>query len=472
APDRIQVRSDGTVVPRKAAFNNKTSDTDAHVVVSYPGAEAVRVPVRAVSGNPVKRLAVKGLKEGEAKLLPRLNTYFPLPNLVAVLEDGTRAELSGQFPLAVEGLKAARGLVETRKDGAEIRATKAIPEDRPLELTYHLEGRPETGVALPIAAKNAPPEVSLNVPGKVAPGGKLQLEAEAEDDAEVARVVFRMDGKTLGARSQPPYRLSVPVTEGMAGQPLTVGAVAVDEAGQRRSSAPRKVTVDKGHSGKAPEAEMVQPGSMDRFVEGGSVPYAVKRDLGCVKKGQGGSMNAEPPIREIEFFRDDTPVGSSHFGRMELREDPGCEETGKRAVRVWEVEGQAPQIATEETSASVFARLHWGKDRTKDLQPRLIRILANSPPNATIVSPEKGKSVTAGSEIPVKVRISDDTLKAGFHVTLRANGEELLAKGPGSGEGKANGKVRLDQGSTHRTLSLEVPAKRKGQSLNLVALVE
>src|SRR5207237_10459527 len=87
------------------------------------------------------------------------------------------------------------------------------------------------------------PTVTITEPGPVTLSGEVSLEARAEDDGGVTSVRFRVDEQDAAPEdSSPPYAVvwnSRLVPDGTH----FIDAVAADQAGNSRASAPVRVTV-------------------------------------------------------------------------------------------------------------------------------------------------------------------------------------------------------------------------------------
>ncbi len=189
---------------------------------------------------------------------------------------------------------------------------RVLSREERIAITRYVSDRYDLGFE-----ENQPPTVTLVAPDdglSLALPADLVIEAEAADpDGTIARVEFLLGDRVLGAASAPPYRfpLRVPLPA-----TLELRAVAVDDRGERTTSAPVSVQV----TGEA--AEEPPPGE--------GLQLWLRADQGVVVTGDGA----------VTSWEDQSPHGN-HAGPLGLDYAP----VGTEApLRVESVAGGRPAI--------------------------------------------------------------------------------------------------------------------------------
>ncbi|HEY0173489.1 MAG TPA: carboxypeptidase regulatory-like domain-containing protein, partial [Pyrinomonadaceae bacterium] len=119
---------------------------------------------------------------------------------------------------------------------------------------------------------NPAPSVSLDEPAEGAQwteGQTVRLAATAADNTAVARVLFKVNGATVGASSAAPYAVNYTVPVGQVGS-VNVEAVAEDDL-SRTTSAARAVTVA---ADPVPTVTLTSPAEGTQLIEGQTVGLA------------------------------------------------------------------------------------------------------------------------------------------------------------------------------------------------------
>ena len=450
-PDLIAVTTGGIVYPLA-----ETNGAPVTITVSYPDLPSVEIPVEVDLSKKLVALKVKdGLNEDGQWVLPRLNTFFKVPELVAVFDDGSEAEIGSQFQIDRSLPEAEEGFL-TLDSSQGLLAKSAISATNPVALTLKLHAQPDISVQVPVVAVDALPGISLSLPSSAKVGTTLELKAEASDDVGVGAVTFYMDGSEIGTRSASPYTISLDITNELLDRELEFKAVAVDTAGQENETAPSKVKVVAEVQDDAPDVQFELPVTMQRCVEGSPIRYQIAVPLG---DGSSGSN-----ITYVEYYLDGSKVGEVSYPLFETRPTPD----GKSKVfEIWRLDSTLAEVSTDETSLGIYALVHTRSGGKKKTPSRLIRILANSPPEVKITSPVPGASLSVGQRASVDVEFADDTLGAGVTVELYRNGEKIDQFYYKNDDAKFSGS--FDAARENRTFTFPVTQDMLGQTVQLYA---
>lgn len=408
---KARVTQDGRVIPLA-----ETGVTDVTITVSFPDQPVVSIPVTVDYSKVLVGLQVEGISAGANFQLPALNTFTPLPVLQGVFDDGSSAPLTPLhkvqkvLPVGAESL-----LVIDDKQG--LKANLAIPDTSPLPLTISLLQYPDISVSLNVTAIDAAPEIVFDISGVSEIGNTLILSAKATDDVGIDNVEFWLDGIVIGRRQAPPYELSLPLTEELEGRTLSFKAVATDTAGQVVETADKQIAVQAKVKPVVPPFEFELPVDNQRVIEKTPFRLTISHFLGEMPTQNYGSG-----ISLVEFFADGRRIGESYFATMEQRpsqSDPGT----NLLYEIWSIEANAPEISTAQTSLAISARVHSRNGGEKDAPAKLIKVIENTAPAVTILSPVIGSLATVGQTVTVSVQIADDTLAMGTEVQLLLNGD-------------------------------------------------
>ncbi|HJK91330.1 MAG TPA: Ig-like domain-containing protein, partial [Polyangiaceae bacterium LLY-WYZ-15_(1-7)] len=447
-PERVAVTPAGLVYPLA-----ETAGVEVSIRVTYPGLPPVDVPVEVDPSKSLVGLRLEGLDAEGRLVLPRLASPTALPEVTGLFDDGTEAAVGTQFPLEV--LSADPGRLRVDRD--ELVADVAIGEDAPVALTVRLERQPSVATSVPVLARDALPEVALDLPSIVRVGQRLAVRPRVDDDLGVREVAFFLDDEAIGVRSEPPFELNVDVDEGLAEQTLRFRVEAEDVAGQRSAPAEAEVRVVGEGEGAVPAVEIERPRAMARFVEGTPIRYEAVNPIGASPTRSG--------IGWVEFLVDGSPAGLSRFPILENR----CPGSTPCYYEVWRVDAVAPEISTRETSRVVQAVSHgYGGDPAYSTE-RVFRVVENQAPLVVIHQPADGGAVTAGETLRVEVEVADDTLNAGVSTELLLDGEVARRAVYADPDEAATNTIVLAR--TRQRFELPVPEERIGSSLRLRARV-
>jgi hypothetical protein len=165
-PSLVAVSRGGVVTPVA-----ETGSTQVFVTVSYPGAPSVQVPVEVNQSRHLVRLEPGEPALGGAMVLPNLNSWFPLPPVFGVFDDGSRLPVTDQFPREVALEPAAAGLLSyDPKRG--LRASAVIPAEAPLEMVLSLRRQPDIKTSVDVTARDGAPSLQLSCPSIVHAEGR------------------------------------------------------------------------------------------------------------------------------------------------------------------------------------------------------------------------------------------------------------------------------------------------------------
>ena len=445
-PDIVSVTSGGVLFPLQ-----ESGDENVTIDVSYGNLDPVTIPVQVDFSKELVGLEFEGIPSGALFELEALNRYQSLPPLVGVFDDGERTQLSSTWTPVLSIPEAYSGFLKKNTKG-DIKSSAVIPESSPAGINVKIAELPSVETKLQVTAVDGPPSLELELPSSVEAPGELLLKATASDDVGVDRVVFEMDGASIGDRESAPYEVTLPLNEGMEGRTLDLSARVVDTSGQETRAPAQSVEVVAESEPEVPEFEFELPTDGYRAVEDTPLQMQVASSLGSVESPQSRSG-----IQYVEFFFDGDKVGEAKFPVVEKR-TVGDRET---LHELWRFKGNLPDIAVEETTLSVSVRVHGPEDATEDAPAKLVRVSRNTRPDVSIVEPEPGTSVTVGQTLPVTVEARDDTLSLGTDLEFHANSTELAA------HRLVNDGVR-EEGSIQRwTFSYEPEEEDLGETVKL-----
>src|SRR5690554_5550426 len=453
--DAVYVTEAGRVYPLK-----ETGEAGVELTVRYAGQDPVTVPVVVNYSKQLTALKLAGIGGNHLLTLSSLNKYYALPEGVAVFDDGSEAPLTDPRAVTVTLPDSAKGILEyDKKQG--LKALLAIQPDAAIPMRVALARFPEVNALINVSADDAPPVASLAVPGKVEVDSVLTVKASAEDDVGISDVVFFLDNQVLGRRQQLPYEINMPVSELMLGRKLMLRAQAKDTAGQVTDTSVSTVVVVDKEKPVIPSFQFELPAHNARIVEGTPYRMSVAHNLGVIPDSRNRSE-----ISYVEFFADGQKVAESYYPNLEVRENSLDSET-KELWEVWRADVIAPQIATQQTSLSLTARVHTLAKATADAEAKLVKLIQNSPPTLSVLSPIEGALATVGQTLDVVVQVADDTLSMRTLIELLLDGKVVASKRYQDAETKWQG--AYTSGVHQETFKLAIEEAYLGRNLKLAA---
>lgn len=415
-PDLVAVTPGGVVYPLR-----ETGQASVNILVSYRDLDPLTIPVEVDFTKTIVSLKAKDIAEGQPLALQALNTPVNFPEFLAVFNDGSEADVGQQLALQTIISDDLKDIIHVDGFRKTIKSQAVIPEDAPASIEVRLKDLPEISLNLNITAKDAVPDVKLNLPARISVGDSLIVKALAKDDVGIEGVRFYLNGSVLGERETTPYEITLPINEAMTGQMFTLYAEAIDTVGQKGVSQSQSVTVSREYKGNIPAYEFEYPVNNQRFVEKSRILYQISHRLGILTELYG---NTRSGIERIEYFSDDLKVAESLFAGFEIREELIVGKTEKVLYEVWRAEGDVKDIAVEETSTAITATIHV-HNNTANAPSKLIRIVANQEPSVRIIAPVVGGIATVKNELPIRVEVTDDTLDAGTTIEVYVDGERV-----------------------------------------------
>ncbi|HBO93484.1 MAG TPA: hypothetical protein DD667_09395, partial [Gammaproteobacteria bacterium] len=458
-PDFVQVTPDGFVYPIK-----ETGATPVFLQVSYPGTDAIQIPVEVDYSKTLVGLTWDGAG-GSFELLG-LNQYHGLPELFGVFDDGSTAPLNRSVGVVVTLPQGSESVL--RYDAKKgLFASSELPQGLPVSLS--LDRYPDVTLEMPVVATDVAPEISMKVPARVEVGSTLVLNATPTDDVGIGAVEFVLDGNVVGRREAAPYELSIPLSEELKGRTIYVAARATDTKGQSAQTEDFPVSVVGPRQFEFPEHEMVLPVDGARIVEGS--PFVASIDIVL-----GELPDADPysGVSRVEFYADGQKIGDVRYPILQqksvkvVNEDTGQEESKQYLVETWRINSVAPEISTDETSRVVSATLFAGTNSTQS-GGKQIRIVKNSAPVARVLTPVAGALATVGQVVDVKVEAVDDSLAAGTTIELMVNG--AVVDGTTYRDTARRNEGIYQYASHQHVFSLPITESMLGQTLELQAQV-
>ena len=411
-PSSVLVTQDGVVYPLQ-----ETGTNPVELSINYPGMDQVVVPVTVNFSRNLVGLNYAGQDEGPF-VLSSLNEFTPLPSLIAKFDDGTDAPLNDSTRLVYRLDDSASGILTFDK-ASGLRASAVVSQEAPLYLHINLQADQAISLDIPVISKDAPPKISFTPPVSVSVGETLRLASEVKDDVGISAVEFWMDGQRIARRTMAPYELSLPITQDLEGRQLLFYSTAFDTSGQSVNSDQKQVRIEKKKSDIIPDFKLEKPLNNQRIVESSPFYLTVTSNIGL--KGQGKTSSG---IKYVEYFAEGKKIGESYYPILEERAD----ENDPRKLyiyEVWRVQGQAPSISTKETSLNISAKIHTQNGSEAVSEYKLIRILKNEKPIASVIKPVAGTTVTVGQTVNVVIEAADDVLGAGATIALMVDGQSV-----------------------------------------------
>jgi hypothetical protein len=230
-------------------------------------------------------------------------------------------------------------------------------------------------VSVVVAADTTPPSVSFKSPldgAQVVAGQRLDLEAIALDDVEVARVEFAVNGQRLAILPTPPFAFAYRVPqESPAGSILTLSAQAVDSSGNVNSA---QVLIG---------VEEDRPPSISLF---GPSEATVGRTLRLEASAQD-----DVGVSQVDLFR---------------QAEPGPRELGRRFLRPYVFQFRplasdvGPPITFLGSATDITGKVAWSA-------PLNVTVNPDKPPVVAIVRPYAGETVFEGRTLEIMADASD-----------------------------------------------------------------
>jgi len=407
-PDLIGITQGGVVFALE-----ETGSELVTISLRYQNLPVIEIPVIADFTKQIVGIEFVGVSSGSPFVLPRLNTYYPLPELQGVFDDGTRTIISGNWqPIFFIDPALTPFLDQNRK--GELLSRTVIASSFPAEIQVGLEGLPALNSLIPVVAIDGPPNISMKLPAQVQVQNELRLTAMVEDDVAIANVRFLLDGASIGTRDQVPYELVLPIAEELEGRTLVFSAVVTDSVGQQQSTIDFAVQVKPKYSPVVPEFEFVSPIDGSRVVEGTPVTFLIEHDLGEVSKADSSSG-----ISYTEFYFDGAKVAEALYPGFQVREIlTPKNEIEEHLFEIWKAKANTPNISTTETSVAAGAAIHSGNGGQELAPTKLIRVIENSAPIVKVLRPVEGAIATVGQDLKIDVEVTDETLSLGTVIQL------------------------------------------------------
>lgn len=414
-PDVVGVTAGGVIYALK-----ETTNVEPHITVSYAGLDSIDVPVEVDFSKTLTSIGLKGFAPGQVFELSQLNTFFPLPELEGVFNDGSRTQISSNWTPIISVDNVYSSVLEKNRLG-QVKAQSVIPASSPAYITLSLKELSGISSQIAITAKDGLPSIELKLPTTIQPAQELLLKASVKDDVGISEVQFLLDGAPIGTKKSAPYELVMPISEELQGKVLNFSGVVTDTAGQKQISADYSVQVIAALTPVLPSYDFELPVDGQRIVAKSPITMQIATSLGILPEAETSSE-----ISQVEFFFDGAKIGEASFPSYETRKTKTPDgKDAEELFELWRFSANTPSITTNETSMAISARVHGYNKGQSDAPAKLIRIVKNTAPTARILSPLPGTPLTISQETSVVVEATDDTLSLGTRVELYAN-EKLI----------------------------------------------
>ena len=453
-PNLIGVTSAGVVYAL-----DETGSENVSIAVSYPGLSTVYVPVEADFSKILVGIGVDGVDVGNPFVLPSLNEFYGLPEIQGVFDDGSTTVISGHFTPILEIDSAASAYLESNRD-LQLRSSVAIADSSPALVSLRIAELSGIESHIPVLANDAVPEIVLDLPSQVESQSELVLAADVNDDVGINGVEFFLNGASIGAVLQPPYQLTIPISEQFEGTTLAFDGKVTDTAGQTTTSINYEVVVNAPAVVSVPDYEFVLPVDGQRVVESSPTILQIETSLGLLP-----DVASSSGISNVEFFFDGALVGVTNFPSLEIR--PTLNPDEDELFEIWKVDANVPAISTNETSLAVSAVVNV-RNGSENSDARLIRIIENGPPQVSILAPQEGSQATAGQELDFQIEVVDDSLALGAQIELLLDGRIIETRQYQGNEAEVNA---LDTQSTIVRYTYPVSEEETGSTLEFQARV-
>lgn len=200
-PNLVAVSPGGVVYPLALPTTE-----EVRITVTYPGLAPVDVPVIVDPSRTLVGLRAEGLDESGRFVLERLNAWRAMPTFRALFDDGSETAVNSRFSFSYRLDGSAAGILE-HSAAKGLLARAAIPDDAPQPLTVSLTVQPEIATVVPVVARDAMPQITLEVANEVVAGETLRVRAVTEDDVGVKSVRFFADDAEIGVREAAPQEV-------------------------------------------------------------------------------------------------------------------------------------------------------------------------------------------------------------------------------------------------------------------------
>ncbi|MBL4671230.1 MAG: hypothetical protein JKX81_03135, partial [Arenicella sp.] len=456
-PDLVGVTQAGVVFAKQ-----ETGAIEVSITVSYPGLPSASIPVVVDFSKTLVAISLQGVDSENPLTLPSLNSYHSLPEIQGVFDDGSRTSIAGHWTPEITVVSAAAAFLDIN-DANELRANVAITDVAPAMILLSVRELSGTSSIVPVVARDGEPKISLNLPATITAPSELTIDAEVEDDVGVNKVQFYLDGAALATVENSPFNLVMPISEQFAGQTLNYSARVTDSAGQSTLSSSHQVIVGIAPEVVIPDYNFTLPINGQRVVESSPITLQLESSLGVLPEVESSSG-----IKNVDFYFDGTLVGSATYPGIEIREVKNPSGTPKQEMfEIWSAEVNSPSISTTQTSLSVGAFVS-GLNGSDNAPTKLIRIIENSPPTATILTPSDGGQATVGENLSIRVEVVDDSLSLGAKVELLLN-DTVVEVQQHTGSGTSASALMTD--STIMNFNLPITVEDLGSTLSLQARV-
>ncbi|MCP5078418.1 MAG: hypothetical protein GY951_10240, partial [Psychromonas sp.] len=449
-PSKVSVSSAGLVTPLSE------DATGVIISVSYPGFEAIEIPVKFDLNRALVSLKTINLS------LPSLNALTKVPDIIGVFDNGSEVEITPSTPYVITIPDLAKPFLHATENG--FMATSIILESSPLQVEVSLKQFPGIKGVINVTASDSIPEVQLDAPSDIAVKQSLVLQAEAKDDVGIEWVEVWLSGNLVAKLDNHPYTLNLPISQEMDGLELNFEVIAVDSSGQKSLPVYHNVKVRKKSELSIPEYSLEFPNDSATVVEQSLISFKVSSNLGSVANPLFSSG-----ISRVEYFMDGVQVGQTTYPLFEQKQSSSSEE--KELFEVWKFDAKSPSISTKSTTISVHAQIYSNNGAVHTSASKLVKIVQNSKPLVRIVSPIVGSSASAGQNISVKLEASDDTLAAGSTISFFVNEKEFYSQ---TIQDESNYSENGYYNYQVNNISFSLPIKEEwvGSSVSLVAKLQ
>ena len=183
-PDLVNVTSSGVLYALQ-----ETEAEEVIITVSYDGLGSVDVPVEADFSKTMVGISLAGVDANNPFVLSSLNTFYDLPEMVGVFDDGSTTVISGHWsPVIV--LNSSMSAYIEKNNNNQIKSSVVISESKIYGLHLSLAELPGVVADISVIAIDEAPTVSLSVPNNIVYDTNLLLSAAVNDDVGISQVEF------------------------------------------------------------------------------------------------------------------------------------------------------------------------------------------------------------------------------------------------------------------------------------------
>ncbi|MCI2285222.1 Ig-like domain-containing protein [Colwellia sp. MSW7] len=453
-PDLVDVTSAGVIYALK-----ETAGQQVSITVSYAGLESVIIPVEVDFSKEMVGITLEGVDVNNPLTLPSLNTYYALPEMVGVFDDGSTTSLSGHWTPLISLNPSMSAFLE-KNTHQQIKSSVIITEGSDYGLRLSLQELPGVFADIRVKAIDKAPSIELDVPSNIFSDNDLLISAVVNDDVGINQVQFFLDDASIGTVLKPPYELMLPLSSQLEGRVLKLTSKVTDTAGQQTLSIDYEVTVNAPTEATIPAYSFVKPFDGQRIVESSPMKIQIESSLGILPDAARASG-----IKRVEFFFDGKKIGEARFPGIEVRDVEGSED--QEMFETWSMSGNVPSISTNESSIAVGAIIYTHSGQ--ELAPKkIIRVVENIAPIVNIVTPVTGGIVTVGQKLPIKIEVIDDSLMLGASIEILLEDKVIASR---SYYNDSPDVESLTTQSAFQNFSYEVLAEDVGSTLKLQAKV-